>query len=65
MAEGGIHGKGACVAGGCAWQGACVAGGGACVAGKMAIAVGSMYPTGMQNLFILVFPKRANSHLNR
>ena len=52
--QGGTHGEG----------GMCSRGG-ACVAGKMAIAVGGMHPTGMQNLFILVFLKRANSHLNR
>ena len=39
-----------CVCQGCVWQGACMAGGmrgegGACVAGKMAIAAGGTHPT--------------------
>ena len=34
MWQGGVHGRGVCMAGGYAWQGACVLGG-ACVVGGM------------------------------
>ena len=44
-----VHGRGVCGRGH-AWQGACVVrGGGACVAGKMAIAAGSTHPTGIHS----------------
>ena len=53
MAGGGMRGRGACVVGGGmhgrghAWWGGCAWG--ACVAGKMAIAVGGTHPTGMHS----------------
>ena len=43
---GGMHG------GGCAWWVACMVGR-VCVAGEMAIAVGSMHPTGMHSCQII------------
>ena len=51
--RGGMRGRGACVVGGGmhgrghAWWGGCAWG--ACVAGKMAIAVGGTHPTGMHS----------------
>ena len=51
--QGGMCGRGACVAGRVHGRGACVGGmcgwGGACVAGETAIVVGGMYPTGMHS----------------
>ena len=57
---GGVHGRGACMAGRHSWQGehvwqgACPAGGACmegrtCVAGEMAIAAGGTHPTGMHS----------------
>ena len=47
MAEGGMHGRG-CMWWGHAWHGG-MHGRGECVAGEMAIAVGSIHPTGMHS----------------
>ena len=58
---GGMHGRGSCVAGGCARQRVCVAGGvcggecarqGACVAGDTTTATDGTHPTGMHSCFI-------------
>ena len=56
-----MHGRGVCgrgwvckVRGGHVWQGIhCRGGEGACVAGKMVIAEGSMHPTGMHSCFVI------------
>ena len=59
MWQGGMCGRGVCVAGGYVWQGvgACMAGGvhgrGACMAGGTATAAGSTHPTGMHSSFQL------------
>ena len=45
-----MHGRGACMVGGHAWQGACMAGEG-CVAGDTATAADGTHPTGMHALF--------------
>ena len=50
-AVGGMHGGRACVVGGHAWWGACMARGGGMRGRKMAIAVGSMHPTGMHSCY--------------
>ena len=47
-----MGGRGACMAGGCAWQGECV--------GEMATAVGGIHPTGMHSCFLL-YPSRSLS----
>ena len=53
--RGGVHGRGSVHGGGHAWQeGGHVWQGGACMAGKMAIAAGSMHPTGMHSCFTSV-----------
>ena len=64
---GGVHGRGACVAGGHAWWGTCMAGGmhgkghawwggvcvagGSCLAEEMAIAAGGTHPTEMHSCY--------------
>ena len=59
---GGVHGRGAYMAGVCVWQwgmhgrgicgrGAFVARGEACIAGEMATAADGTYPTGMHSFF--------------
>ena len=50
--QGGVHGGGMHGRGGHAWQGG-MYGRRACMAGKMAIAVGSMHPTGMDSCLAL------------
>ena len=43
--QGGLHGRGVCVAGGNAWKGACVA-------GQRATAADGTHPTGMDSCYI-------------
>ena len=56
LSMGGMHGRGACMARGCALQGVCMVGGvhgkGACTAGETATAAGDTHPTEMYSCFI-------------
>ena len=53
-----MHGRGACVARGCAWQGG-MCGRGACMSGETATAADGMHPTGMHSCLGMLLLKTA------